>query len=264
LESFEIIKPSLTLAPYVKHYWFLKTDDIMQSPQRIIPTGSVSFTIHRGDALYSSQHNDFQPKYFLNGQSMSYSDLTYSGTVDMICIVFNPIGAKVFFDLPMILVNNQNVSIDSICDAQMVELGNRVADMTDKKVCVEIIEQFLLKRLHFFQPYDFRRLSAVINSINIGETDILSLSQKACLGYKQFKRIFSIYVGSNPKDYLRTIRFQRALFTLQTKPDISLTELAYECNFYDQSHLIKEFKHFSGYTPGEYIGICAPYSDYFS
>ncbi|MEO3190464.1 AraC family transcriptional regulator, partial [Parabacteroides distasonis] len=30
------------------------------------------------------------------------------------------------------------------------------------------------------------------------------------------------------------------------------------------SHMIKEFKLFSGYTPTEYLSLCAPYSDYFS
>jgi AraC-like DNA-binding protein len=54
------------------------------------------------------------------------------------------------------------------------------------------------------------------------------------------------------------------LFVLQFNPHIDLTQLAFECGFYDQSHLIKEFKTFSGYTPAEYLAVCNPYSDYFS
>ena len=45
---------------------------------------------------------------------------------------------------------------------------------------------------------------------------------------------------------------------------MSFSQLAYECGFYDQSHLINEFKVFSGYTPKEYLAACAPHSDYFS
>jgi transcriptional regulator GlxA family with amidase domain len=84
------------------------------------------------------------------------------------------------------------------------------------------------------------------------------------LSYKQFKRVFAEYTGANPKDWLRTVRFQKALYTLQTQPAISLAQLACECGYYDQPHLIKEFKTFSGYTPVEYSAIYAPCSDYFS
>jgi len=54
------------------------------------------------------------------------------------------------------------------------------------------------------------------------------------------------------------------LYTLQCQPGISFAQLACECGFFDQSHMIKEFKLFSGYTPAEYLAVCAPYSDYFS
>lgn len=105
---------------------------------------------------------------------------------------------------------------------------------------------------------------AAVNVINGGRVDIDRLTDTTCLSYKQFKRVFSEYVGINPKEFLRIVRFQRALFTMQTQPQTSFTELAYACGFYDQSHLIREFKSFSGLTPGEYTAVCEPYSDYFS
>ena len=57
---------------------------------------------------------------------------------------------------------------------------------------------------------------------------------------------------------------QRALYTLQQDPTLLFAQVAYECGFSDQSHMIKEFKLFSGYTPAEYLSVCAPVSDYFS
>lgn len=90
------------------------------------------------------------------------------------------------------------------------------------------------------------------------------LADVACLSNKQFGRVFAEYVGATPKEFLRIVRIQRALYTLQCQPGISFAQLAYECGFFDQSHMIKEFKLFSGYTPAEYLAVCAPYSDYFS
>lgn len=50
MEQFKIIQPSAILAPYVKHYWLLKSHDITHS-QRIIPTGNMSLIFHRGCSI---------------------------------------------------------------------------------------------------------------------------------------------------------------------------------------------------------------------
>ena len=113
--------------------------------------------------------------------------------------------------------------------------------------------------------YNLKRISAVLHQINEqAKTNISELSETACLSSKQFNRIFLDYVGATPKEFLRIVRMQRALFKVQRNPSISFAQLAYECGFSDQSHMIKEFKLFSGYTPTEYLSLCAPYSDYFS
>jgi AraC-like DNA-binding protein len=263
MEEFEIIQPSQLFAPYVKHYWFLRTDVASLVTQRVFPTGFISLVFHRGERLYSLQKNNLHPHSFLCGQETGYSDLTYSGMVNMVSVVFQSIGAKTFFGMPMNEVKEQAVEIDALSDPQLRELEKQLSNITDNKICVKHIEQFLLKRIYRFEEYNVKRLASVIQSINGGQMEIASLAGIACLGYKQFKRIFTDYVGTNPKDYLRIIRFQKALHFLQTNPQISLTSLAYECDYYDQSHFIKEFKTFSGYTPGEYLAVCTPHSDYF-
>ncbi|MDR0348489.1 MAG: helix-turn-helix domain-containing protein [Tannerella sp.] len=107
-------------------------------------------------------------------------------------------------------------------------------------------------------------MDAVIRAVNGGEMNTDNLCRTSCLSYRQFKRVFFEYAGINPKDFLRIIRFQKMLSIWQSQPQISFAHLAHDCGFYDQSHLINEFKIFAGYTPNEYIALCAPYSDYFS
>jgi transcriptional regulator GlxA family with amidase domain len=137
-------------------------------------------------------------------------------------------------------------------------------ETADSKTCVYLIEQFLYKRIHQLETYNLKRMNAVINAIYSGQQNIETLAQTACLGYKQFKRVFADYVGANPKDYLRVVRFQKTLHTLQTQPNINFSQLAYDCGYFDQAHFIKDFKQFSGYTPTEYTAVCAPHSDLFA
>ena len=158
-----------------------------------------------------------------------------------------------------------NVSIEDIGDIALADLAKRVAETPDDTQCIELIEHFLLQRFYSSAEYNIKRIGATIQEINqCPQPAIHRLAQTACLSDKQFNRVFHEYVGTTPKEFIRIVRLQRALYTLQTQPDINFAQLAYECGYYDQSHLIKEFKAFSGYTPGEYLALCAPYSDYFS
>ncbi|WP_455960943.1 helix-turn-helix domain-containing protein [Bacteroides bouchesdurhonensis] len=80
-------------------------------------------------------------------------------------------------------------------------------------------------------------------------------SQIACLGYKQFKRVFIEYTGLNPKEFLKIARFRKTLHCLHTYSQIRLNELSYDWRYCDKSHLIKDFKTFTGYTPKQYLFI---------
>jgi AraC-like DNA-binding protein len=263
MNKFQVIQPSVLLAPYVKQYWFLTMENVGQGIQRLIPFGCVSLTFQRVQQN-DSFINGVLPASCLAGQSTTYTNIVYSGTVNFISVVFQPAGAMAFFKMPMKELNNKNISIDALGDPQIVELEKRLNDMPNNEICVRLIEKFLLKRINQIDEIRHRQLTSVIESINHGQNDVSVLAQDACLSYKQFKRVFTGHIGVNPKDFLRISRFQRVSHKLQIQPQITLLQLADEYGYYDISHLIKEFKEFSGYTPREFMSICDPYSDYHS
>lgn len=264
MEDYQFISPSPLLVPYVKQYWFLRCNDLSPAVQRIIPTASVALMFHRGQRMLSLEEGVLQPRSFISGQTSSYFEIKPTGSVDIISVVFRPYGAKAFFDIPISEINDLHVGLDCLSDSSLVELESRLTETSDNEACVGLIEAYLLKRLRLSKEYNYKRMSAVVGAIDKGVSDIGALSQISCLSYKQFQRTFNQYIGANPKDFLRVVRFQRALYVLQCQPDIMLTQLAVECGYYDQSHLIKEFKAFTGYTPGEFLSYCPAYSDYFS
>ncbi len=182
----------------------------------------------------------------------------------MISVTFQPHGTKAFFALPVNELFESTLSVEDMGDPALTELQNCLTDAPDILSCVRLIEAFLINRLNVVKAYNHGRMNAVMQAINAGESNIEKLAQISCLSYKQFKRIFSEYIGANPRDFLRVIRFQKALYTLQIYPGTNFTKLAGECGYYDQPHLVNEFKAFTGYTPSQFISIWAPYSDYFT
>ena len=144
----------------------------------------------------------------------------------------------------------------------LVELEEKINEASDNYQIVRLIEEYLLNRLcENISCNANRMMAATIHNINEGEGNISVLSQTACLGYKQFKRIFAEYVGLNPKDFIQITRFRKAFNILQSTPQISISKVAYDCGYYDKSHLIKEFKMFTGYAPTQLLDICDIYTE---
>lgn len=263
MEKFQIISPSPTLAPFIKCYWLLESDDTNNS-QRIIPSGSASLVFHRGVQMKNS--DGIIARTFLCGQHTTFSDIKPMGLVNMIAVVFHPFGARAFFNLPIYELSGLNVSAEDMSNKALKQLEDKILNTTDDLLCISMIETFLMGELNPFKEYNYKRLVATVDAINVRgcEITVPQLAEIACVSTKQLHRIFDDHIGINPKEFMRIVRFQKALFTLQNEPSISFTKLAYECGYYDQSHLTNEFKLLSGYSPSGYIALCAPYSDYFS
>lgn len=259
----KIIYPSPSLSEYVKYYWILRTDSADKTIQTI-PSGCIHLVFHRGDDLHFV-NGEIQVRNFIRGQLSGHGELISHGAIDMIAVIFHPLGLTPFTSLPLTEVYNQYIDIEYIGDKSLTTLKDRICSEEDSLMCVEIIEKYLISKLNDFQNYNYSRILGAIRLIedHIG-LDITTLANTACLGYRHFKREFSKYIGMSPKEYLRIIRFQRVLYTLQKNPKIDLGELAYICGFYDNSHLNKDFKSLSGCSPTDYLSSRKPHSTFFS
>lgn len=265
MQSFQLIPPAPLLAPYIRYYWILQDDAVRPVTERTLPAGCVQLVFHKKSRLWSLKHNELQPRSFLCGHDKEYADVQSDGPIEMITVVFQPYAAKAFFKAPVYLFYGTNTAVEDMEDKELALLARQTAGMPDNEMCIRQIENFLLRRLTALPSYNLKRLAAVMREINGTPRPVIShLAETACLSEKQFNRIFREYIGSSPKEFTRIVRLQRALFLLQQNPSVPFARLAYDCGFADQSHMIKEFKAYSGYTPAEYLGVCAPYSDYFS
>lgn len=263
MNKFQVIQPSLLLAPYVKQYWFLTMENVEYNSQRLVPFGCSALSFYRGHRTYSLFEDDYLPQSHLYGIATDFVDISFSGDIDFICVIFQPTGTKVFFNIPLVELNGSYVSLDSLNDKELLQLEKRLNDTTDDLACVGLIEQFLFNRIYKLDQHKEKRVGAAINLIYQGETDINRLAETTCLSYKQFKRVFVEHVGTNPKEYLQITRFQKLYHLLQQHSDKTLEQLSDECGYYDKSHLIKELKEFSGFTPSELNKLCdSTYSDY--
>ncbi len=265
MQTFRIIQPTPALKPFIRYYWILQDKPVGIVSQRTLPTGCMSFVFHRGERLKVTNRDELQPQSFICGQESGYSDVTSNGDIEMIVVVFQPHATKIFFRMPVTLLRDRNVAVADIENPALRDLAHRVEDSENHDTCIELIENYFYKCLICGTSYHLPRLAEVVRHINnSAQTNIRELSDIACLSEKQFCRIFLENIGTTPKEFLRIVRLQRTLSIMQHNPEIGFAQLSYECGYTDQSHMIKEFCRFSGYSPKEYLAHFAPFSDYFT
>ena len=70
---------------------------------------------------------------------------------------------------------------------------------------------------------------------------------------RQFERRFCELVGVTPKRYARIVRFDAALRAKMAVPKRAWTDIAHEIGYYDQMHMVHDFRRFSGESPTNYF-----------
>lgn len=265
-----IAKPSLPLSKFIKNYWTIE-DCIPVSrhhTQRIVPSGLLELIFYLGDKPVSKNHTrTISENTVITGHLSDYYDIDVSGKLSLFSILFKPHGLSMFFDIPLNELYNQNVPLKHLFKHDTVELENKLFEAHSFAERIKLVERFFLMLLNKSTSKDnFNRIEQCIDIINQtrGVVDISFLASKACYSRKQFERVFAQYVGSSPKQFLKTIRFQNTVDEKAKHKSANLTDLTYRCGYFDQSHMINDFKKLTGLTPKQYFDTCEPYSDYFN
>jgi AraC-like DNA-binding protein len=262
---FRIIQPNGFLKNYIKQYCFMESEvhegDVTE---RVIPSGGVQLMFHYRNPFVVSQPGNKlaqQPRSILSGLSHSFSDVSTHGEAGVVFIQFYPVGACHFFNFPLSHIENQSVNLKDVFQSETSPVEERLYLEKSLIGKVKIIENFLLKRFSPILESDYQMLLTGIRLIKQtkGQIPASTLSGRMCVTSKSLERKFAAYLGKTPKQFIRLIRYQEILANFSKYKNIHLTEHAYLNGYFDQSHFIKDFKTFTGYTPKEFV---ARYPDY--
>lgn len=177
--------------------------------------------------------------------------VSIDAALDQICILFHPGGIRNFTNIPYeILLNSDNV-FEMIFGKQGNDFLEQLFETNDIKQRVFFLERFLAKG--FIDINKKHSIHWAIQRIlqNNGNVKIETLAKELCINNATLYNNFIRFVGQCPKDFIKTVRFRSALSTLKNKRIVSLTDISYSANYYDQSHFIKEFLQLTSYTPKE-------------
>jgi len=255
----KIFEPNKDLKEFVKSYWTLDFPRA-DTPQMntIIPDGTMKLIFHYGDLYWHHPENGdsfLQPRCFLIGQLTRPYVVEPAGDTGTFVVRFHPNGFLPFTTVPLKEMENTPVSLEQLYGQAGKELAKNMlhANSTDERI--RIVEKFLLNRLTAVETID-KIVKSIVDTIITanGQLSVAELSKKNYIHRRQLVRKFSTAIGLSPKQLSKTIRLQATLKTLLTKKTSKLTDLAYENEYYDQSHFIKDFREFTGHSPKAFYG----------
>lgn len=114
---------------------------------------------------------------------------------------------------------------------------------------VHLVESFLLDQLvhqKVLLPFD-HAMQALLRSG--GNCSIDQIASLACLSNRQFERVCKERIGLSPKYFARLIRFSRAYRMHEEEPEATWTTIAHSVGYFDQMHLIRDFREFTLQSP---------------
>lgn len=260
MPEMKIYQPSQPLQQYIRYYWIL--DTMAQFRTLTFPIGCPQLIFHKKSPLYIPELDCSQSQFTISGQVNFPAHIASSGDTKMIVAVFHPHTAGMFISTSPSAFHNLEICGFDLANKPLNDLASRIIGCENDSESIALLDRWLIQKIN--PTLNIRRMTATITRLLLHpETSLSELSAIACLGKKQFERIFRECVGMNPKEYSRVVRFQKTMWHMQ-QGQTDFSSIAYSCGYADQSHFIREFKAMSGYTPKSFLNNHIPYSDLFT
>jgi AraC-like DNA-binding protein len=189
------------------------------------------FVVGLGDAFAVCEHDGFQQGVQVN---------------------LTAIGARLLFGLPMSELSGRTVSVRDVLPARHRDLGQRLQDAADWDARFDLLDAALADSMS--EARDRTRIvSWAVRRIEQtgGGLDMRALARELGYSRKHVITLFCDQVGIPPKLLARLVRFDRLVRHLRHGGPGTWAELAVEFGYYDQAHLVRDVRWFTGITPTE-------------
>ena len=252
------ILPHENLRGYVKCYYLSEYDTDVVVQDKAFATGCMEIMFNLGNGTFQTgrdNHFETTPRIELWGQIINPLDFRSLGRNKMLGIRFHPHTAAAILGDRIDAFNDRVSDFAAVAGAEARRLHEQLLNAPTLDQQIAHLEFFLLKRLAVVHAIQSR--FQIVNSV-IAEManedftdDIQNVSFRHGISSRYLQKLFVEFTGLSPKLYYKINRFQRSL-VLTNGVNQSLTSIAYQSGYFDQSHFIRDFKFFTGIAPSSF------------
>lgn len=251
--------PAPPLGDFVEQFW-LCSDTPAHSRARLLPNGTIELVVNLSEdqiRIHDPTRPDRCRRHsgaIVSGAYGGFFASDWAQHSSIVGVHFRPGGAFPFLGVPAGELADTHVDLEALWGRTAAELRERLCAAATPSERFSLLEQTLAARLaratgrHGAVPVALDAFEQAGTSVRVRD-----VARRVGLSQRRFIQVFAAEVGLTPKRYGRVRRFQRALALVRGVPAPDWSRLAAECGYFDQSHLIHDFRAFAGLTPEEYL-----------
>jgi AraC-like DNA-binding protein len=129
--------------------------------------------------------------------------------------------------------------------------GDFLAARSHADAIDRVTRAFAVRAGHAFESASGQLARRAVRLLEGGEDRVESVADRLGVTARHLRRVFTENVGIGPKEFARTVRLQRAVRMAATSCDWA--RIAADAGYYDQAHLIADFRQLVGLTPGAFF-----------
>lgn len=247
-----VFEPSARLRPYVRSMSVVETDEAEASA--VLPQPGLLLGVrYAGSAeLLTVEGARPIPNSSLVGVRNTLRRLYTSAKGGIVVAAFTELGAAQFFDEPLHEFFGQMVALESVwARAELAALEERLAEARSNVARVRVLEEALWGRRKAGAPDPLVSAALRVIKHQNGQLRIDALAKELGISQDPLEKRFRRAVGASPKQLAKLFRFLSVVGGYAAGR--TLTELAHDAGYYDQSHLIREFRAVTGEPPERFL-----------
>ena len=216
-------------------------------PHRL--TSSIDFYL--GDPHKTFENNSLKEVGFTRCGVRGYRTFSkyrieIEGKFRSFTVKFKPGGFFGLFGMPMGEFTNQDIPMDLLGLLPTDEIFERLSALHTTDEMKGVVEEYLLKLVHQ------KTAKQVFIFPAVWDHKITELAKNSGKSVRQLERIYKTQIGLSPKSFQNLIRFQNLIELRKENPDENWTQLCFDAHYFDQSHMIKDFKSYLNILPTEF------------
>ena len=248
--------PSPALAHVIKLYWSLEYDSAGAEVETILPDGCPEIVFNLADRFrrIDSVKTELQPASLFAGQISRSITIKPTGKVKLFGVRLKPAGAFALGGFSLFELTDRMFDIGSIFGRSGIELEDAVNAAPNFKARIGLFERFV-------SSVDRKRRTAESETSaatrlileSSGNIAISKLAEYLNRSERALERQFRERVGLSPKMFARIVRFHNVVRSIESASDPQMLDTALTFGYFDQSHMIRDFREFSGKSPLDYF-----------
>src|SRR5262245_35223348 len=251
--------PRPPIDAFVASVWLFRCGPRPHALERILPTGAAQLIVN----LKQDRTRVYDPERpnrcivtagtILAGVQSRYQIIDTSEQEYVAGVAFRPGGTAAFVPGPAYEPRDVYTPLESLWGRQQTaDLREQLLERSDADDQLDVIEATLAEmlrptRLHPAVGFALKKFHRSPLATSVG-----AVTEAVGMSPKRFIERFKAQVGVSPKRYCRIRRFQQVITQAHDGRSVDWAQLAQDCGYYDQPHLIHEFQAFSGLTPTAY------------